>query len=129
MRYGEREEKRVRERGNERNTEREEEWVWWRGRKSVEGSRNISLTILLQSDIPKHSFSFMSENTEHLFAHLHCHREHHITPITVKRRANAQSVHTCPSYTTSLQSPPLHNQPSQKFGLLHATLHQDDCKF
>ena len=41
-------------------------------------------------------------------------------------RANAQMIHICHNCRTSSQSSSLHNQPSQTFELLHATLQQND---
>ena len=39
-----------------------------------------------------------------------------------KERVKAQKIHSCHTYRNALQLSPLHNQPSQHFGLLHTTL-------
>ena len=36
-------------------------------------------------------------------------------------------LHICSVYRSSLKSSPLHNQPSQLFGVLHVTLQVNDC--
>ena len=52
----------------------------------------------------------------------------HLCPTqSLTRSANAQMIHVCHTYRTSSQSYPLHNQPSQAFQLLQATLQQNDC--
>ena len=42
------------------------------------------------------------------------------------RRANAQIIHIHHTHKTSLQSSPLHNQPSQTSELLHVILQQNN---
>ena len=42
-------------------------------------------------------------------------------------RANHKTIHICLTHTISLRSPPLHKQPKQLFGLLHAALQQNNC--
>ena len=52
--------------------------------------------------------------------------KYHGIPQRTTRRANAQMIYIRHTYRTSSQSSPLHNQPSSKFELFHATLQQND---
>ena len=44
-----------------------------------------------------------------------------------KGSPNAQMIHICHTYRTSVQSSPFHTQPLWMFGLFHATLQQYYC--
>ena len=47
--------------------------------------------------------------------------------MRIPRKANAQTIHIRHTYRISLKSSPLHHQLSRTFGLLRATLQQNNC--
>ena len=44
-----------------------------------------------------------------------------------KEGANTQTIHNCITYRTFMMPSPFHCQQSQRFGLLHATLQENNC--
>ena len=47
--------------------------------------------------------------------------------LELNKKINAQTSHICNTYRSSLKTSPLHNKPSQMFGLFYAILQQSDC--